>query len=88
MKKIIWALMFLTAFVSISFAASLTNTTVNGTLNVTDGGGFTNGTYTLFTYGTLADNGMTIGTTPNSSFSYTIDTSTAGLVKLNGRERR
>ena len=57
--------------------------TLGGTLNVTDGGGFTNGTYTLFTYGTLTDNGMTIGTTPNSGFNYAIDTSTAGLVKLN-----
>jgi PKD repeat protein len=57
---------------------------LGGTLNITDGGGFTNGTYTLFTCtGTLTYNGLTIGSTPSSGFSYTIDTSTAGLVKLN-----
>jgi PKD repeat protein len=49
--------------------------TLGGTLNITDGGGFTNGTYTLFTYNsTLASSGLTIGTTPNSNWTYTIDT--------------
>ncbi len=49
--------------------------TLGGTLNITDGGGFTNGTYTLFTYNsTLSSGGLTIGTTPNSNWTYTIDT--------------
>jgi autotransporter-associated beta strand protein len=57
--------------------------TLDGTLNITDAGGFTNGTYTLFTYGgALTYNGVAMGTTPNPSFTYTIDTNTAGLVKL------
>ena len=57
--------------------------TVDGTLNVTDAGGFTNTTYTLFKYGgTLTDNGLMVGTTPNPSFSYTIDTGVAGEVDL------
>jgi polygalacturonase len=59
------------------------NLTLGGTLNVTDAGGFTNGAYTLFTYGGgLTYNGVTIGTTPNTNFTYVIDTNTAGLVKL------
>jgi PKD repeat protein len=59
------------------------NLTLGGTLNVTDAGGFTNGTYTLFTYGgALTYNGVTMGATPNTNFTYTIDTNTAGLVNL------
>jgi T5SS/PEP-CTERM-associated repeat protein len=63
------------------------NLTLAGTLNITDGGGFTNGTYTLFSYsGTLTTNGsagiLTIGTTPNTSWIYTVDISTTGYVKL------
>jgi T5SS/PEP-CTERM-associated repeat protein/autotransporter-associated beta strand protein len=59
------------------------NLTLGGTLNVTDAGGFTNNAYTLFTYGgALTYNGVTIGTTPTSSFGYAIDTNTAGVVKL------
>ena len=57
--------------------------TLGGTLNITDGGGFTTGTYTLFTYNsTLTDNGLMIGTTPNSGFTYTIDTSASHAVNL------
>ena len=63
------------------------NLTLGGTLNVIDGGGFTHGSYTLFTYsGTLTYNGLTIGTTPDSALTYTIDTSTPGAVKLNVAE--
>jgi T5SS/PEP-CTERM-associated repeat protein len=52
-------------------------------LNITDGGGFTNGTYTLFTYGgTLTYDGVMGGTTPNTNFGYAIDTSTTGQVNL------
>ena len=59
------------------------NLTLCGTLNITDAGGFTTGTYTLFTYaGALTNNGLTIGTTPDASLSYTIDTNIAGQVNL------
>ena len=61
----------------------LGNLTLGGTLNVRDSGGFTNTTYTLFTYGgTLTYNGVTIGSTPNPSLSYTVNTNTSGQVKL------
>ena len=63
------------------------NLTLDGTLNVTDAGGFTNGTYTLFRYGgTLTTNGtasiLTIGTTPDPSLGYTVDISSNGYVNL------
>ena len=64
------------------------NLTLNGTLNLTDSGGFTNGTYTLFNYGgTLTTNGtasiLTIGTVPNTNWIYTVDISSIGYVNLN-----
>jgi hypothetical protein len=64
------------------------NLALGGTLSIADTGGFGTGTYVLFTYsGTLTTNGsptiLTIGTTPNPALSYTIDISTANLVKLN-----
>ncbi len=60
------------------------NLTLGGTLNIHDAGGFTAGGYTLFTYGgALTCNGVAIGTTPDPSYTYTIDTNTAGQVKLN-----
>ena len=59
------------------------NLSLGGTLNIIDAGGFTNTTYTLFTYsGTLTFNGVTIGTTPNPSFDYAVDTNLAGQVRL------
>ena len=59
------------------------NLALGGTLNIGDAGGFTNGMFTLFTYGgTLTYNGVTIGTRPNGSLSYLIDTNSVGLVKL------
>ena len=59
------------------------NLTLSGTLNIIDAGGFTNATYTLFTYGgALTYNGVTIGTTPNPAFNYMIDTNTVGVVNL------
>ena len=64
------------------------NLTLAGTLNITDTGGFTNGTYyTLFTYGgTLTTNGsstiLTIGTKPDTNWTYTIDISATNYVKL------
>jgi autotransporter-associated beta strand protein len=61
----------------------LGNLTLGGTLNISDAGGFTNGIYTLFTYGgTLTYNGVAIGTRPGGSFDYSIDTNTVGQVKL------
>jgi polygalacturonase len=59
------------------------NLALAGLLNITDAGGFTNITYTLFTYGgSLSYGGLTIGTTPNTNFTYTISTNTAGQVRL------
>ncbi|HTS18204.1 MAG TPA: glycosyl hydrolase family 28 protein [Verrucomicrobiae bacterium] len=59
------------------------NLSTAGTLNLTDGGGFTNGTYTLFTYGgTLTDNGLAIGSIPDANFTYAISTSTIRQVNL------
>jgi polygalacturonase len=59
------------------------NLTLDGTLNITDAGGLTNTTYRLFNYGgTLTDNGLTVGTTPSTSFTYTVSTSTTGQVNL------
>jgi len=57
--------------------------TLGGTLNVTDAGGFTNMTYTLFSYGgSLAYNGLAVGTTPNTNFTYTVSTNVVGQVNL------
>ncbi len=57
--------------------------TLNGTLNVTDGGGFGDGTYPLFTYtGTLTSPSLTIGTIPPGGYTCTPDYSTAGVVNL------
>jgi len=59
------------------------NLTLGGTLNVADAGGFTNTTYTLFTYGgALTYSGLTVGTNPNSSFTYAVSTSTPNQVNL------
>jgi len=59
------------------------NLTLGGTFNITDFGGFTTTNYTLLTYGgALTDNGVTIGSTPNTNFTYTVDTNTIGVVKL------
>jgi autotransporter-associated beta strand protein len=58
------------------------NLTLDGTLNITDAGGFGAGVYTLFTYGgALVDNGMTFGAVP-IGYAYRLDTNTAGQVRL------
>lgn len=58
------------------------NLTVAGTLNVTDGGGFSNTTYTLISYGgALANNGLTLGSMP-TNFSGVLDTSIAGQINV------
>ena len=61
--------------------------TLDGTLNVTDAGGFATGTYTLFRYGgTLTTNGtssiLTIGATPDPSLDYAVDINSNGYVNL------
>ncbi|HTS19720.1 MAG TPA: glycosyl hydrolase family 28 protein [Verrucomicrobiae bacterium] len=59
------------------------NLTLGGMVNVSDGGGLTNGTYTLFTYGgMLSYNGLTIGATPGTNFTYAISTNAIGQVNL------
>ena len=59
------------------------NLKLGGTLNITDVGGFGSGNYTLFTYaGVLSAGTLTVGTTPNGSLTYAINTNTAGLVIL------
>ena len=52
-------------------------------INITDGGGLTNGTYTLFTYGgTLTYDGTLVQMAPNTNLAYVVDTSTNGQVNL------
>ncbi|HXI84332.1 MAG TPA: glycosyl hydrolase family 28 protein [Verrucomicrobiae bacterium] len=56
---------------------------LGGTLNVADGGGFGATTYTLFSYsGALTYNGLAIGATPSTNFTYAISTNTPGQVNL------
>jgi hypothetical protein len=58
------------------------NLTLAGTLNVANGGGLTNTTYTLFTYGgTLSYSGLAIGSTPSNTIC-AVSTNTAGQVNL------
>ncbi len=58
------------------------NLTLGGTLNVTDGGGLTNSSYTLFTYGgTLTYNGLSVASVP-TNFTASVSTSTVGQVNL------
>ncbi len=59
--------------------------TLDGTLNVTDAGGFGAGLYRLIDYGgTLTDNGLDIGTAPSGydSTNLTVQTATVGQVNL------
>ncbi|WP_193760045.1 autotransporter-associated beta strand repeat-containing protein [Azorhizobium caulinodans] len=56
--------------------------TLDGTLNITAGNGFSTGTYRLINYGSsFTDNGLAIGTAPTHSL-YRIDTATLGQVNL------
>jgi len=58
------------------------NLTLGGTINVTDGGGFTNQTYSLLTYGqSLSGSLPTLGTLP-AGYNYALSTSTANQVNL------
>ncbi|HVM60278.1 MAG TPA: autotransporter-associated beta strand repeat-containing protein [Verrucomicrobiae bacterium] len=64
------------------------NLALDGSLNVLDGGGITNQTYTLFTYaGTLTTNGtpgiLTVASAPNTpTFTYSISIATPHQVNL------
>ncbi|HWA62747.1 MAG TPA: autotransporter-associated beta strand repeat-containing protein, partial [Caulobacteraceae bacterium] len=61
------------------------NVTLDGTLNVTDGGGFGPGLYRLINYtGTLTDNGLNLGTLPGGvqASNLQVQTSVAGQVNL------
>src|ERR1017187_5241595 len=63
------------------------NLRLAGTLNITNAGGFTNGTYPLFTYGgTLTTDGnpnvLAIGTVPDTNLIYLVDISSNGFVNL------
>ncbi|WP_159096773.1 autotransporter domain-containing protein [Pseudovibrio sp. Alg231-02] len=56
--------------------------TLDGTLNVSDVGGFGAGIFNLMTYGgTLTDNGLIVGTAP-TAHTYSVQTATAGHVNL------
>jgi fibronectin-binding autotransporter adhesin len=58
------------------------NLVLGGTLNLTNAPGFGAGTYTLITYGgTLSGSLPAIGTKP-AGFNYTVNTATAGQVRL------
>jgi hypothetical protein len=58
------------------------NLTLGGTLSLTDAGGFTNGTYTLFGYGgTFNYNGLNLSAAP-AGYAYAISTATPGQVDL------
>ena len=61
--------------------AVLSNLFLGGTINVKAGDGFTNATYTLFTYKNLAMGTPGLGSMPNG-FAGTLDTATSGQVKL------
>lgn len=61
------------------------NLTLDGTLNITSGGAFGPGVYSLMTYGgALTDNGLDIGSTPfgSTAADFGVQTSVAGQVNL------
>jgi hypothetical protein len=57
------------------------NLILTGQLQVTNAAGFGAGTYTLFTYGTLALGNLVIAAAP-AGYNYTISTNTPGAVQL------
>lgn len=59
------------------------NLVLSGTINLIAGPGFTNGLYTLFTYGNgLGWASPGLGVTPGGNFSYAFNTNTPGQVKV------
>lgn len=68
---------------NLSQIAATGSLTASGTLNISDGGGLTNTSYTLITYGGgLTYNGLTLGPAPTTNFTFTINTNTAGQIRL------
>ncbi|MEI4484339.1 autotransporter-associated beta strand repeat-containing protein, partial [Phyllobacterium sp. CCNWLW11] len=66
--------------------------TLDGTLNLSDAGGAGIGYYRIMSYGSMADNGINIGTLPSGLGNeiFTIDTTTGGYVDIvvsNGSEQ-
>ena len=60
----------------------ISNLTLNGTINLTAGNGFTNGIYTLFTYGgALTWGSPVLGSLP-AGYNFTLNTNIAGRVDL------
>jgi polygalacturonase len=55
---------------------------VNGTFNISAGAGFTNGSYTLLTYGGNLNWGAPVFGTLPPGFNYAFDTNTTGVVNL------
>jgi autotransporter-associated beta strand protein len=55
--------------------------TLAGTLSVTDAGGFGLGSYRIFNYGTLTNNGLALGTLP-AGFTGVIQTGVPGQINL------
>jgi hypothetical protein len=59
------------------------NLVLSGTINLAVGPGFTNGLYTLFTYGNGLNWGTpTLGTTPGGNYTYSFNTNTPGQVRM------
>jgi polygalacturonase len=59
------------------------NLNLNSTLNFTNAGGFTSGNYILFTYTGTLSGSPTLGLTPSLHYyTYSLDTSTVGQIKL------
>ena len=64
-----------------SLLAQTGNLTLNSTVNVTDGGGFKPGTYTLLRYSGSLSGSPTLGGTP-LGYQCTLNTNTSGQVRL------
>ena len=58
------------------------NLVLNGTLNIANAGGLTNGIYNLFTYGGSLAGVPVLGSTPSLGKTYTLSTDTPGIVSL------
>jgi fibronectin-binding autotransporter adhesin len=58
--------------------------TLDGALDISDAGGLTTNAYLLFTYGgALTDNGLATASMPHPALAGSVDTNTAGQVRLN-----
>ncbi len=60
------------------------NLTLDGTIDLTAGAGLATGSYTIFTYsGALTNNTLTVSTNPAGFNTISVDTGTAGQIKIN-----